>query len=209
MVHGKKGFGRLEWAAKNVLNTSLTWLFYNFSPTSRESLPEGREPISVHQPFVKGVLPTIIRAKDTSAPVLRLKDLSRTYNEPECEEERATALLEWLHLISLDSPRVDANDKIDSFLSRYEVPDLGTGLETRKIVALRWRGFIAPQFVREVFLAVRQEGMKIRKGDHDGEGGTVDKEEGRWFALSATGFRDEGYTVMQWAGRDTLTWEAL
>lgn len=27
MLHGKKGFDRLVWAAKNVLNQSLTWLF--------------------------------------------------------------------------------------------------------------------------------------------------------------------------------------
>jgi ribonucleases P/MRP protein subunit RPP40 len=29
MVHGKKGFERLMWAAKNVLNRSLSWLFYD------------------------------------------------------------------------------------------------------------------------------------------------------------------------------------
>lgn len=29
MVHGKKGFERVVWAAKNVLNTSVTWLFYD------------------------------------------------------------------------------------------------------------------------------------------------------------------------------------
>jgi ribonucleases P/MRP protein subunit RPP40 len=29
MLHGRKGFERVVWAAKNVLNTSLTWLFYD------------------------------------------------------------------------------------------------------------------------------------------------------------------------------------
>lgn len=29
MLHGKKGFERVVWAAKNVLNRSLTWLFYD------------------------------------------------------------------------------------------------------------------------------------------------------------------------------------
>ena len=30
MVHGKKGFERIIWAFKNVLNNAVTWLFYNF-----------------------------------------------------------------------------------------------------------------------------------------------------------------------------------
>ena len=29
MLRGKKGFERVVWAAKNVLNRSLTWLFYD------------------------------------------------------------------------------------------------------------------------------------------------------------------------------------
>lgn len=30
MLHGKKGFERIVWAFKNVLNSSVTWLFYDF-----------------------------------------------------------------------------------------------------------------------------------------------------------------------------------
>ncbi len=30
MLHGKKGFERVVWAFKNVLNKSVTWLFYDF-----------------------------------------------------------------------------------------------------------------------------------------------------------------------------------
>lgn len=33
MVHGKKGFERIVWAFKNVLNSSVTWLFYDFGTT--------------------------------------------------------------------------------------------------------------------------------------------------------------------------------
>ena len=55
MAHGKKGFGRLEWAAKEALNQSLSWLFYNFNPTSRESLTAAAEPISFHRPFIQTV----------------------------------------------------------------------------------------------------------------------------------------------------------
>lgn len=31
MVHGKKGFERIVWAFKNVLDASVSWLFHDFS----------------------------------------------------------------------------------------------------------------------------------------------------------------------------------
>ena len=34
MLHGKKGFERIVWAFKNVLNHSVTWLFHDFNSTT-------------------------------------------------------------------------------------------------------------------------------------------------------------------------------
>ena len=34
MLHGKKGFERIVWAFKNVLNHSVTWLFHDFEKPS-------------------------------------------------------------------------------------------------------------------------------------------------------------------------------
>lgn len=34
MLHGKKGFERIVWAFKNVLNHSVTWLFHDFEKLS-------------------------------------------------------------------------------------------------------------------------------------------------------------------------------
>ena len=31
MVHGKKGFERIVWAFKKVLDASVTWLFHDFN----------------------------------------------------------------------------------------------------------------------------------------------------------------------------------
>jgi len=31
MVHGKKGFERIVWAFKNVLDASVSWLFHDFN----------------------------------------------------------------------------------------------------------------------------------------------------------------------------------
>jgi ribonucleases P/MRP protein subunit RPP40 len=205
MIHGKKGFGRLEWAAKNVLNQSLTWLFYNFNPNSKESLKEGREPISVHQPFVKTIAPTTTRIYDVTAPKLTVGDLPHIY-----EQDSAAALLEWLHLVGLDASRIHKDDNMDPVLSRYEVPDLGNGVVAQHMARIRWRGFIPPRFVRELFLAIRKEGLRVQKQHQDGEGGTEELGERRWFAITAKGFGEhDAYTVMQWAGRETLCWELL
>ena len=35
MLHGKKGFERIVWAFKNVLNHSVTWLFHDLEVTSK------------------------------------------------------------------------------------------------------------------------------------------------------------------------------
>ena len=37
MLHGKKGFEKLVWAAKNVLKQSLAWLFYDLLATNNQS----------------------------------------------------------------------------------------------------------------------------------------------------------------------------
>ena len=209
MRHGKKGFSRLEWACKNVLNQSVTWLFYNFNPNGAETLTEGGEAISTHQPFIYTSAPSPTLLRDVSVPKLDSDDLENIY-----EQEDSLALLEWLHLVSLDSPRILSSDHIDSFLSRYEVPDFsenGDGVSVKNIVKVRWRGFIPPLFMRELYLMARKFGLRGDKGRRvDGEGHVEmsSQDEGKWFAMTAKAFGGYGgcYTTMQFAGRETLTW---
>ncbi|KAF2189543.1 hypothetical protein K469DRAFT_561972 [Zopfia rhizophila CBS 207.26] len=201
MMHGKNLFSRLEWACKKVLNHGLIWLFYNFNPSSPEALKEGREPISLHHPFVCSIPPNPTTLNEVLMPKLRVGELESLY-----EQEESTALLEWLHLVSVGSPRIQASDRIDAFLSRYEVPDFTDegegGPITKSLVRVRWKGFIPPQHVRDLFLMVKRNGL-------GGGNGEQDKENERWFALNVKAFGGYGgsYTVMQFAGRDTLTWE--
>lgn len=214
MKHGKKGFGRLEWAARNVLDRSLTWLFYNANLTSREALGEGRELIEKHAPRVCNSLPEERRLGGVMVPRVSVAGLKDVYNE-----EEAMGLLEWIHMLQLRSPRVEVGDDINPHLSRYEVPDLGKGIGERNMVAVMWRGFMGPAFMREVFLMVRKEGFKRREkkingtqdtnGDVDMEGGDgVKDEETDWFAMSAQAFGGKNaWTVMQFEGRETLVWE--
>ncbi|KAF1970297.1 hypothetical protein BU23DRAFT_538285 [Bimuria novae-zelandiae CBS 107.79] len=209
MAHGKKGFGRLEWAATNVLNHTVTWLFYNFNPSSPEALREGREPISKHHPSICEIKPEVTRLEQVAVPALKQADLPSLYGS-----EDAGALQEYLALMALDSPRVRAGDSVDPHISRYEVPvfDGLVGLKTRNMVRVMWRGFIPPRFVREAFLLVRREGLRGGKGREAALGPTPDAtaggEEERWVAWSAAAFGGRrGWTVMQWAGRETLIWE--
>lgn len=211
MKHGKKRFSRLEWACKNVLDRSLTWLFCNFNPSSAESLAEGKEPISRHAPWLHNVVPEETRMGNVIVPQLFVSDLTNLY-----AEEDALDLLEYLHMLQLKSPRVEKGDNINPHLSRYEVPDLGKGVTSKNLVTVQWRGFMSPAFVRNLFLMVRKEGFKGRKGvngtqdaDVDMEGSGMAKEdEEEWFAMSAQAFGGKNtWTVIQFAGRETLVWE--
>lgn len=211
MKHGKGGFSRLEWACKNVLDRSLTWLFYNFNPSSAEALAEGKEVISRHAPGIHKTVPGTKKLPDTLVPRLVVGDLTGLY-----EEEKSLGLLEWLQLLSLESPRANAKDDIDPHLSRYEVPDFGNGTMTANFVCIRWRGFIPPSFARDMFLTIRKEGFKGKATVNgtqvvDMEGTTSQDVEGKEetrFAMSAQGFGGKnGWTVMQFAGSETLVWE--
>ncbi|EOA82308.1 hypothetical protein ACJQWK_05009 [Exserohilum turcicum] len=210
MKHGKKGFSRLEWACKNVLNRSLTWLFYNFNPSSAESLSEGKEPISKHAPWLHEIAPEQSSIQEVLVPRFSPGDLTEL-----CAEDTLD-LLEYMHMLSLDSPRVNKGDDINPHLSRYEVPDFGKGIGTDRVVVVRWKGFIPPAFVRNVFLAVRKETFKNKKrrganqeGDINMEdNSTMEGKQKEWFSMSAQAFGGKNaWTVMQSTDRQTLTWE--
>lgn len=203
MKHGKSGFSRLVWAAKNVLDKSLTWLFYNFNPSSPEALGEGKEMLSKYAPWIVKMEPSVIRLDGTVCPKLGTGDLSVFY-----EEDEAMSLLEWFDLARLESPRIKADDDIDPYLSRYEVPDFGAERVTRDVVCVRWKGFMPPAFAREIFLAAR-DGMKSKpKVDSEDTSMEDITDEQKWFALSAQGFGGKNnWTVLQFANNATLTWE--
>jgi ribonuclease P/MRP protein subunit RPP40 len=86
-------------------------------------------------------------------------------------EDFAVETHEWLSMISLDSPRICPEDKIDPFLSRYAPP--GDPSNTSKLVKIVWRGFLAPTWAHiafvEALLAVPRDA---------------------WFALCVVGFRE-------------------
>ena len=65
--------------------------------------------------------------------------------------EDATDLLEWLGLLSLNSPRVTFADRIDPYLSRYAVPYRDRATQ-QDLVSLKWKGFIPASWMEQLFL---------------------------------------------------------
>lgn len=180
MVKGKKGFERILWAAANVFTHSLTWLFYDMrSPQAQDS-----GPIKDFQPFLRSAAAKVTRMNGVSVPnfPVELKD-------DEDSRVEAEELLEWLSLVSLDSPRVRAEDKIDAFLSRYSVPcQQDEELKKADLVKLNWHGFMPAVWVANIFMAAIKA-----SGDE-------------WFAMQVGGFEGKGLMMLKSNGK-ALAWE--
>ncbi|CAK4033988.1 Hypothetical predicted protein [Lecanosticta acicola] len=168
MVHGKPAFERLLWACKNVLNESVTWLFY--CPCSDQ---EG--PIKAHSPTWRTTQLLFTEMSDVLVPELRTEN-----------EDEAVELLEWVSLaMNLCSPRIQRDDKIDPYLSRYQVPQ---PTATRDLFRFRWRGLISPGIAQKTFLTA----LKCTGNE--------------WMAMSGTSFTGRSYTILVRDGK-ALTWE--
>jgi ribonuclease P/MRP protein subunit RPP40 len=104
--------------------------------------------MDIHFPTKVRVSPDINPNITVHAP--SLKPPTKTTPEYDGDfEDFAVATHEWLSLISLGSPRIDPNDRIDPILSRYMPP--GESTKSSKLVKVTWRGFLAPSWVHATF----------------------------------------------------------
>lgn len=87
-------------------------------------------------------------------------------------EEDVFELYEWISLARLGSPRVQANDNIDPYLSRYQVPGTTEG-ETipGDVCTISWRGFFSSSWVCHTLLDAMLAFPSSKS----------------WFAMSASG----------------------
>ncbi|MCJ1329246.1 hypothetical protein MMC10_005925 [Thelotrema lepadinum] len=212
MISGKKGFERIKWAFKNVLNEPVAWLFrdcnqsqdptssdnegipplpsLNFSPsllpTQNPSSPSSTHdhlavpgPLKSHHPTLISPTPTTTSHSHVFVPPLSFpQPLASTSTQPPTQytrDESALDILEFLGLLTLSSPRIEADDDVDPYLCRSSTLDQESAT-SQDIVILRWRGFISESWVRGVFALCWAN--------------LVDEEEA-WFALSAVAFRTE------------------
>ena len=168
MLHGKKGFERIVWAFKNVLNHSVTWLFHDSEKdqegmqvlgigsamdwTELTILPGASKPITKHHPLSYTVAAEQERMEAVVVPSLDLTTAGRLDAEL---EDWALDIYEWLGLITLQSPQVTASDSTDPYLSRYCIPNADSERSTPcNMVILSWKAFIPAIWIREFFIAL-------------------------------------------------------
>ena len=178
MLAGHKAFERVKWAFKNVLIHSMTWLMYDLkSPI----LPEAIGPLAEFHP--------VLRELKAAHQDLGACSLPAYFSDSSAvDHEAAGEILEWLSLVSADSSRVLKSDAIDPHLSRYSVPSRSASAKTQSLSRLHWHGLIPSAFVTKILLAV------LRASGEE------------WFALAATSFNQESYTILRDKER-VLTWE--
>ncbi|GJP94974.1 hypothetical protein CBS63078_3025 [Aspergillus niger] len=188
MLHGKKGFERIVWAFKNVLNQSVAWLFFDLT-TSSGGVSEDDPSLKGNQPQIINCQPIFTEHSNILVPPLpgaEITDESRGAAEL---EDHCNELSEWLAMVSLESPRVSAHDDVDPYLCRYSVPDLDNAKST-SLVSLKWQGLVPSRWIIELLVALLKETAPKSLAPY------------AWFALSASALGREaveardGYTVM-------------
>lgn len=136
-------------------------------------------PIEKHHPFKYSVEPAVTRMPKVVVPNIPSQEAF--------DLEDAEEILEWISLLSLDSPRVRSNDSIDDFLCRYH---LFNANGSSSIVKLQWRGFVPAQFVMRMFLAAHE----------------ATKQKG-WMAISVCDFEKRSYTILGANSNEFICWE--
>lgn len=173
MLPGKNGFNRIVWAFKNVLNSSLTWLFCDLG---NADILGG--PLDPHQPRIKNVEPKVVGLGDVLVPVFPEELLEEDYAD-------AAELLEWISLALLGSPRILKDDVVEPVLSRYTVPTAFGQPAAESLVRLSWEGLVPSKFAQQIFLAVLKASGS------------------RWAAVNGASFSGEAYTILVTKGHST------
>lgn len=147
MLHGKKGFERLIYAAKNVLNQSMVWLFCDLNSNKG---PDGSSAIGKHHPTTMEGDPMVSNFQHVLTPPFSqvFSDFGAATVSDTVKAEAAYEITEWLGLVVLQSPRVLRGDNIDSYLSGYVVPEGSVQVSSVRII--NWQGLIGARWVTDM-----------------------------------------------------------
>ncbi|PPJ53359.1 hypothetical protein CBER1_00986 [Cercospora berteroae] len=178
MVHGKRGFERLVWLTKNVLDQAVAWLFVDLEADGENAI---QGPIVAFAPILRLTGADVKKFQGALVPTWPTELSSENYAD-------AAELLEWISLAMMLSPRVKHGDNVDSYLCRYQPPSGSGEAKAQDLVRLRWHGLVDSTFTQKVLLCA----LKI-VGD-------------QWLAMTATSFNAEEYTILI-HGDICVTWQ--
>ncbi|KAJ6017637.1 hypothetical protein N7451_001016 [Penicillium sp. IBT 35674x] len=182
--HGKErfGFDRIVWSFKNVLNQSMSWLFYDLESTPEQN--NDSKPIQSHSPKWFNCAPVRNRLDRVLVPSLSglvSKDMPEVEQQDSCG-----SFSEWIALVQMRSSRVSADDAVDPYLSRYSVPD-SDKTSVSDLISLKWHGLISPKWTIQLFASLLSH--------------TTSFSSSAWFILSASALDKQavegrdGYTI--------------
>ncbi len=66
--------------------------------------------------------------------------------------EWSNSVVEWLGLVALESPRIQAEDIVDPYLSRWAFPE-GTTEQATPIRTIRWEGMVDSGWVTQLLIS--------------------------------------------------------
>ena len=102
--------------------------------------------------MTKTCIPEVVRCENVLVPAFG--NTGDTASKDDFFEDWALDVHEWLGLVALQSPRIRTDDEIDSYLSRYSVPECDSAVASDLII-LKWTGFIPALWVRNLFIELR------------------------------------------------------
>ncbi|EPE25249.1 ribonuclease P 40kDa subunit [Glarea lozoyensis ATCC 20868] len=144
MLHGKKGFDRIVYAFKNVLQSPVTWLFHDLTMGA-----SGSDILASHFPSAKVCNPMVIENFTCDVPNFRAPTDNIPANDGDFEDY-SVDMYEWLALMLLQSPRTFKDDRIDPLLSRCRAP--GISVTSSGLVKVTWQGFLSPMWAHKTFV---------------------------------------------------------
>jgi ribonuclease P/MRP protein subunit RPP40 len=128
------------------------------------------DPLDAHFPTWRTVSPGASQSIKVKMPSIKPPtEVDPSYGAD--FEDYAVDIHEWLSLVLLESPRINSDDKIDSFLTRYVAP--GDSFKDTMLVKVTWQGFMSPSWAHKIFVQMLL---------------AVPKDE--WFAYCVVGFGD-------------------
>jgi ribonucleases P/MRP protein subunit RPP40 len=128
------------------------------------------DPLDTHFPTRRTVSPEASQSIRVKMPSLKPpSEVDPSYGAE--FEDYAVDIHDWLSLVLLESPRINSDDKIDPFLSRYAPP--GDSFKDTKLLKVTWQGFMSSSWAHQIYVQML---LAVPKD--------------AWFAYSVVGFGD-------------------